>query len=418
MESMIERVCRGLEKAELLDSSCIVTHRSQVEITRKSIFGNVSVLAEPQKRGTFTAVALAASYLHSVMRVASEEIVAVIPVDSYVDASFFTKIHQFPSVLAESQADIALIGVKPEFPSTQFGYILPDVLSLSEGAEYLNVTQFAEKPDEARAANFITQGGLWNCGVFSCSLGFLLSSMAVRGLPIEYKQLLRCYDDLPERSFDCEVLENTRQSVVIPYTGMWADIGSWDALAPHLQKTVTGWGSISEDSPGTHLVNELSCPVHIIGAPGLIVAVGPDGILVAGKEQAKEIKQKLEGHVARPMIEEKRWGNARILDFSRSTAGVEVTTSKITILPGKHTSYHFHRYTKEIWSVLSGNGEYRLNGKVHAFAAGDSITVPPGAKHALRAITPLELIIIELVTRSYAEDFVRKSSEWEGNDEP
>lgn len=55
-------------------------------------------------------------------------------------------------------------------------------------------------------------------------------------------------------------------------------------------------------------MNELSCPVHVIGAPGLIVAAGADGILVAGIEQAKRIKQKLEGHAAKPMIEEKRWG--------------------------------------------------------------------------------------------------------------
>lgn len=411
VESMIERVCRGLESAGLLDSSCIVTHRSQEEITRKSAFGNVSLLAEPQKRGTFTAVALAASYLHSVKRMNPEEIVAVIPVDSYVEASFFKQLHQFPLVLAESHADIALIGVLPEFPSTQFGYILPG--TMSERAEYLSVAQFAEKPDEARAADFISRGGLWNCGVFSCSLGFLLSSMAIRGLPIEYEQLLERYDELPERSFDCEVLENTRKAVVIPYTGVWADIGSWDALTPHLQGTVIGRGSISEDSEGTHLVNELTSPVHIIGAPGLIVAAGPDGILVAGKEQAKRIKQKLEGHVARPMIEEKRWGNARILDFSRSTAGVEVTTSKITILAGKHTSYHFHRHTKEIWSVLSGSGEYRMDGKVYSIATGDTLTVSSGAKHALRAITSLELIIIELVALPNIEDYVRVSPDWE-----
>lgn len=90
------------------------------------------------------------------------------------------------------------------------------------------------------------------------------------------------YDQLPERSFDYEVLEHTRCAVVIPYIGVWADIGSWDALVPHLQGTVIGEGSISEDSKGTHLINELSCPVHIIGAPGLIVAV-PDGILVADR---------------------------------------------------------------------------------------------------------------------------------------
>ena len=244
------------------------------------------------------------------------------------------------------------------------------------------------------------------------SLGFLLSNMSGRGLPIEYEQLIEQYDELQERSFDCEVLEHTRATVVIPYTGMWADIGSWDALTPLLQGTVTGRGSISEDSEGTHLVNELSCPVHVIGAPGLIVAAGPDGILVAGKEQAKRIKQKLEGHVAKPMIEEKRWGNSCILDVSSSNAGVEVTTSKITILAGKHTSYHFHRHTKEIWSVLSGSGEYRMNGEVYAIAAGDTVTVSSGAKHALRAITHLELIIIERVALPNIKDYVRISSEW------
>lgn len=238
--------------------------------------------------------------------------------------------------------------------------------------------------------------------------------MKERNLPVDYMEFLGHYDQLPERSFDYEVLEHTRRAVVIPYIGVWADIGSWDALVPHLQGTVIGEGSISEDSKGTHLINELSCPVHIIGAPGLIVAAGPDGILVAGIEQAKRIKQKLEGHAAKPMIEEKRWGTSRILDFSRTAAGIEVTTSKITILAGEHTSYHFHQHTKEVWSFLSGNGEYRMNGQLHTVAAGDTVTVPAGTKHGLRAITALELIIIELLEFPEVDDYVRVSAEWEG----
>lgn len=41
-----------------------------------------------------------------------------------------------------------------------------------------------------------------------------------------------------------------------------------------------------------------------------------------------------------------------------------------------------------------------MNGVLHAVAAGDTVIVPAGARHGLRAITPLELIIIELVTSS------------------
>lgn len=411
---MIERVCRGLENAGLLNSSCIVTHRSQVEITRKSVGDEISLLAEPQKRGTYTAVALAASYLHSVKNIGLAEIVVVIPVDSYVEASFFNRLKQFPSVLSESQADIALIGVKPDFPSTQFGYILPS--EGSDGGPFLNVERFVEKPDELLAAELISRGGLWNCGVFSCSLGYLLSNMVSRKLPVDYKELRECYDELPERSFDYEVLEHTQRGVVIPYTGVWADIGSWDTLIPHLHKEIIGSGSIAEDSKGTYLINELSCPVHIIGAPDLVVSAGPDGILVAGIEQAKQIKQRLGMHAAKPMIEEKRWGSSRILDFSRTAAGAEVTTSKITMVAGKHTSYHFHRHTKEIWSFLSGSGEYRMNDVLYTVSAGDTVTVPVGVKHGLRAITPLELIIIELVEYPDIEDYIRVYAGWEGEE--
>lgn len=55
-----------------------------------------------------------------------------------------------------------------------------------------------------------------------------------------------------------------------------------------------------------------------------------------------------------------------------------------------------------------------MNGVLHAVAAGDTVTVPAGARHGLRAITLLELIIIELVTSSDVGDYVRVSAEWVG----
>lgn len=53
-----------------------------------------------------------------------------------------------------------------------------------------------------------------------------------------------------------------------------------------------------------------------------------------------------------------------------------------------------------------------MNGKLQAFATGDTVMVPAGVKHGLRAITGLELIIIELVEYPDIEDFVRVSAEW------
>lgn len=55
-----------------------------------------------------------------------------------------------------------------------------------------------------------------------------------------------------------------------------------------------------------------------------------------------------------------------------------------------------------------------MNGHLHAVAAGDTVTIPAGTKHGLRAITALELIIIELLEFPEIDDYVRVSAEWEG----
>ncbi|WP_169834470.1 sugar phosphate nucleotidyltransferase [Paenibacillus donghaensis] len=412
LESMIERVCRELDKVGLLASSCIVTHQTQVEITRKMIGEPIPLLAEPHKKGTFTAVALAAAYLHSVHKADPCEIVAVLPVDSFTEPAFFQQLALFPALLAQSQAEIALLGAVPQHPSTQFGYIVPEEARGS--AAFLKVARFAEKPDEAVAAELIACGAMWNCGVFACRLEFLLRCMEQRGLPEGYTELLERYPQLEERSFDREVLEVTGSKIVIPYNGHWEDIGSWDALAPHLAGSVMGEGKISEDSAGTYLVNELGCPVHVIGAPGLIVAAGPDGILVAGKAEAKRIKEQRSGLKAKPMIAERRWGHTRILDYSHTAEGAEQTTSRVTLLPGRHTSRHLHRGTVELWSVLSGRGEYQLGDAVHPLVAGTTVRVPVGLPHALRAVTQLELVVVEISDPAAAEgeDIVRLAHGW------
>ncbi|MBY9080114.1 cupin domain-containing protein [Paenibacillus sp. HN-1] len=421
LESMIERVCSGLAAAGLLSSCCVVTHRTQVEITRRSIGESIPVLAEPHKRGTFTAISLAAAYLRETRGIDPEEVVTILPVDSYVEPAFFSLIARFPQVLAESGADVALIGAAPRSPSTQFGYIVPRPRpegvpepEAGETEKYFEVARFAEKPDEAGAKTFIGEGALWNCGVFSCKLGYLLSQAQAGGLHTDYRELLDCYGQLSERSFDVEVIERSQRAVVIPYEGLWEDIGSWDALTPHLGKQVTGAGTLSPDSEGSFLINELSCPIHVIGVKDTVVAAGPDGILVAGKDRAKEIKNALTGEPKKPMVEERRWGISRVLDWSRIGEQGETIVSKVTLLPGGHSSYHLHRHTREMWTVLSGSGEYRLESGPRPMRAGDVIAVPPGAGHALKAgAEALELIVTEIrEAGAPAEDIVRITYDW------
>jgi mannose-1-phosphate guanylyltransferase len=66
---------------------------------------NVPLIMEPERRDTFPAIALAASYLYSIKGTSLNEVVGILPVDPYVDISFFERIKDLEGVLNNSDAD-------------------------------------------------------------------------------------------------------------------------------------------------------------------------------------------------------------------------------------------------------------------------------------------------------------------------
>ena len=103
-----------------------------------------------------------------------------------------------------------------------------------------------------------------------------------------------------------------------------------------------GKGTLTDDSSNTHVINELDIPITVIGAPNLIVAASPDGILVSEKSASMRIKEVLQFGEQRPMYEERRWGRYRVLDYIKYPNGNEVLTKRICVLEGKNLSYQYH----------------------------------------------------------------------------
>lgn len=407
---MIERICGQLAAAGLLSSAMIVAHQSQMDIVRSQVGEEVPILGEPLKKGTFTAVALAAAYLHSVERVPPDETVCVIPADLLVDSTFFQTIATLPAILSSSHADLVLLGVPPTSSSSQFGYILP---AQDSQTSYAPVRRFIEKPSIRHARRLITQGALWNCGVFAFRQSFMLSVLQRKGLPTCYEEWGTLYEHLPERGFDYEIVEKTRQAAVVPYKGMWQDLGSWEAFTNHLDTEVIGPGEMTEDSLHTHIVNELTQPIKVLGVSNVIVAASLDGILVASKKNAHRIKEMLPPTPARPLYEEKRWGTYHVLDCSATNTGLATLTKKIKLLPGKNISYQLHRHRSEIWTILSGSGDFILEGRRFPVKTGDVIRIPVGAKHAVKAHTPLECIEVQIGSKLTESDITRIAMTWD-----
>ena len=249
LESMVQRVWRQLEEAELANSSYIATNQEQVDILHHQLGNQIPIIIEPKQMDTFPAITLACVYLHAQEKVHPDEVICVLPVDLYMEPEFINKVKEMDIILSRSNADLAMIGVIPKDPSENYGYIIPKQVSsqTAENQKYIHVSHFVEKPDKGTAANLIQNQALWNCGVFAFRLGTFLSLLKQKNYSLDYHHLYEQYEQLPKRSFDYEVVEGLNNSEVIPYHGKWKDLGDWSTLVEELPSNIIGNGIISND---------------------------------------------------------------------------------------------------------------------------------------------------------------------------
>ncbi|AOZ92674.1 sugar phosphate nucleotidyltransferase [Paenibacillus crassostreae] len=412
-ESMVQRVWGQLGQMGLQQSAIVATGRSQVEMLQNQLGLEVEMVVEPARRDTFPAIALAAGYLYSVKGASPNDVVIVLPVDPFVEDHFFEKVKELETLMLQTEADLGLMGVLPDHPSSKFGYIVPQSTSkLDNGMEFLRVNHFVEKPEEQHALQLMEQSALWNCGVFAFRLEYVINHLLEQSLPIQYDELIHQYNRMEKTSFDYAVVEKAKNIVVMPYKGIWKDLGTWNVLTEEIQSTVIGKGTLTEDSHNTHVINELDIPITVIGSPNLIVAASPDGILVSEKNASIRIKEVMQFGDQRPMYEERRWGRYRVLDYIKYPNGNEVLTKRICILQGKNLSYQYHLLRSEVWTVISGQGEMILDGTVRMIEKGDVIVISTEAKHSLRAITDIEIIEVQTGSQLVEDDIVRLAMNW------
>ncbi|OPA80476.1 mannose-1-phosphate guanylyltransferase [Paenibacillus selenitireducens] len=409
-QSMVQRVWTQLISSGLSDSSVIATSKLQTEMIYQQLGDKIPLIVEPERRDTFPAIALAATFLYSEQQTSLDETIVVLPVDPYVEDQFFQKIKQVDEVLHLSKADLVLIGVKPTYPSTKYGYIVPRHQS-PEG-DFFIVDRFTEKPIEEHAEQLISEGAYWNCGVFAFRLGYLINMLQEKGLPLRFKDMLNQYPLLPNISFDYEVVEKANELIVLPYDGYWKDLGTWNTLTEEMSETQMGKGVITDDCINTHLVNELDIPVTILGTSDIVVAASPDGILVTHKDASPRIKEAIASFNQSPMYEERVWGWSKVLDYTKHQQE-EMVTKRICIHEGKNSTFHYHHLRDEVWTITQGEGELILNESITRVKAGDIVHIAAGKKHAIRAIQELHFIEVQTGKEVVDTDFVRLCTSWD-----
>lgn len=384
-ESMVQRIYRQIKTVDPDATVTIATSKSQVSAIHNQLGPDVGISVEPSRRDTFAAIALATAYLHDVKGVPEDEAVVVCPVDPYVEEDYFSTLHSMWEAAQRGESNLVLMGIEPTYPSEKYGYIKP----MERDGKWS--WGFTEKPTKEKAKEYIAAGALWNGGVFAYKLSYVLEKSCELLGTSDYEALFNGYCELKKISFDYAVVEQETSIEVLRYSGTWKDLGTWNTLTEAMDYPISGKAGMSDDCENVHIINELDIPVFAMGLQNLVIAAGPDGILVSDKEKSSYIKPYVDKIDQQVMFAEKSWGSYHVLDV-----GDKSLVIKITIKPGDCMNYHSHDRRDEVWTVVSGEGKTIVDGMEQIIKAGDVITMAAGCRHMVVAHTELVMIEIQL----------------------
>lgn len=385
-ESMVQRVYRQIKKADRNSSVTIATAKTQVSAIYNQLGENVGISIEPCRRDTFPAIALATAYLTDVLHISEDEVVVVCPVDPYVDEKYFDALKELSAQAEKGEANLVLMGMEPTYPSEKYGYIIP------KNNEHISeVATFKEKPDLETAKSYISQGALWNGGVFAYKMAYVLNKAHEMIDFTDYEDLYKKYETLEKISFDYAVVEKEKKIQVIRFSGQWKDLGTWNTLTEAMEESMIGDARMNDTCNNVHVINELNIPILCMGLKDAVVSASPEGILVSDKEQSSYIKPYVDAIDQRVMFAEKSWGSFRILDVED-----ESLTIIVTLNPGHKMNYHSHERRDEVWTIVSGTGTSLIDGVKKRVQAGDVLTMPAGCRHTLLADTELKVIEVQI----------------------
>ena len=418
MESMIQRVVRQASEAHLTDNVTLAANAAQMDIITNQLGGKVSVVTEPERRDTFPAIALACSYLSLEKKCPDNEVVVVMPCDPYTEQGYFETIGKMVEEVERDAAALVLMGVTPTYPSAKYGYIVPEPNDVTvkdihqEAGVSRKVARFTEKPSVEVAQQLLDEGALWNGGVFAFRLGYMMGIVRRYMQCSTFSETRARYAEFPKISFDYEVVEKADSVAVVSYTGSWKDLGTWNTLTDELHEYAIGNSHLGPKCENTHVINELQYPIFIDGVRDVVVAACPDGILVCAKKETENIKKYVENLGHRPMYEERRWGSYRVIDETQFADGCKSLTKSLTLVAGKSISYQVHYQRSETWTFVDGEGLFVLDGEVRKVSRGDTVLIPVGHLHAVKALTDLTFIEVQTGNLLVEEDIERFPWNW------
>lgn len=292
----------------------VVTGRAHEEPARRVCddLPPENVVAEPEGRDTAACVGLGGVLVEE--RFSPDTVIGVFPADHHIGRPerFHADVRAARDACGTT-GDIVTFGVRPDDPSTSYGYILYDEETSVPAGERsaFAVERFTEKPDRDEARSLLEQKALWNSGMFFWQARTILDligkhlprlSEGLDGIREDWTArgdlpgvLEDHYGSLPAISVDYGVLERADRVWTLPVDFDWSDLGTWDKLGDVVDTDEDGNVRLGEsllyDCRESVVVREGGPLVGAVGLRGLVVVSTEDALLVCPRKRVEDVRE-------------------------------------------------------------------------------------------------------------------------------
>jgi mannose-1-phosphate guanylyltransferase len=307
--TLIEDTVRRIEGIVPRNHIFVLTNHVQLEATRAALpmLAAEQIVAEPAKRDTAPAAALAAALVH---RRDPQGVMALLSSDALIHNGGRCGAQIAAALTRATQTDALLtVGIPPDHAATGFGYLEmgEELARGSEGSVFRRVKRFVEKPDATTAAKYVASGNFtWNAGMFAWRVAAFLAE-AERSAPTlatfikEFPQgdagayLAAKFPTLePKVSLDYAIMEKARAVETVVADFDWDDVGTWIALPKHLAADASGntaRGTVAVVNSANNIAVSNGRVIALCGVKDLVVVETADAILVCHRDAVQDIKK-------------------------------------------------------------------------------------------------------------------------------
>ncbi|MEM6338323.1 MAG: sugar phosphate nucleotidyltransferase [Pseudomonadota bacterium] len=367
-----------------------------------------SFISEPVPRNTAPAITAAAIQVNKLY--GPEEMLLILPSDHIIDdKKEFKKSVARAKQLAKLNKIVAL-GIIPDHPNTNYGYIKQ---------ENEKILEFIEKPNIDLARNFIDSGEyLWNSGIFCFKAGIFLKEMEKNAPSVlqdvkncvnssklsnseDYSELklnLDSFSSIKVNSIDYELMEKSKSLMVVPSNFVWKDVGSWETLSACYAADTDGnkinGSAILKDTKNCYVENKEK-NIAIIGVQNLTIINSDNGILIADKSHSSEVKN-LFFEEENNKNSQFPWGQTK-----RFTQNGGPNMIEITIYPKRTFRINDYFDYSSNWMVVSGIAEFSSNKSVTILSDNESKHISADSNFYITNVSAKSLIIFSIQLDDY-----------------